>query len=184
MGRFPSEVTLDGDMLHAGKQKVKLIAERNPSDLPWGELGIDIVIESTGIFRTRKQLEQHLTAGCKKVVLTVPAKDEIDFTVVLGVNDKGLKAEHKIVSNASCTTNCLAPMAKVLNENFGIELGVINTIHAYTNDQRLADVPHSDWRRSRAAAENVIPTTTGAARAVGVVLPLSLIHISEPTRPY
>jgi glyceraldehyde 3-phosphate dehydrogenase len=158
-------------MLHAGNQNVKLIAERVPSELPWGELGVDIVIESTGIFRTKEQLEQHLNAGCKKVVLTVPAKDEIDYTVVLGVNDKGLKPEHKIVSNASCTTNCLAPMAKVLNENFGIHLGVINTIHAYTNDQRLADVPHSDWRRSRAAAENVIPTTTGAARAVGVVLP-------------
>jgi glyceraldehyde 3-phosphate dehydrogenase len=119
----------------------------------------------------RSQLESHLDAGAKKVILTVPAKDEIDYTVVIGVNDEGLTPEHRIVSNASCTTNCLAPMAKVLNENFGIELGVINTIHAYTNDQRLADVPHSDWRRSRAAAENVIPTTTGAARAVGVVLP-------------
>ena len=119
----------------------------------------------------REQLESHLDAGAKKVILTVPAKDDIDYTVVIGVNDDGLKPEHRIVSNASCTTNCLAPMAKVLNENFGIELGVINTIHAYTNDQRLADVPHSDWRRSRAAAENVIPTTTGAARAVGVVLP-------------
>ena len=171
MGRFPSEVSLDGDMLKAGQQNVKLIAERVPSELPWGELGVDIVVESTGIFRQREQLEQHLSAGCKKVVLTVPAKDAIDYTVVLGVNDSGLKSEHKIVSNASCTTNCLAPMAKVLNENFGIQLGVINTIHAYTNDQRLADVPHSDWRRSRAAAENVIPTTTGAARAVGVVLP-------------
>ena len=171
MGRFPSEVSLDGDMLKAGQQNVKLIAERVPSELPWGELGVDIVVESTGIFRQREQLEQHLSAGCKKVVLTVPAKDAIDYTVVLGVNDSGLKSEHKIVSNASCTTNCLAPMAKVLNESFGIQLGVINTIHAYTNDQRLADVPHSDWRRSRAAAENVIPTTTGAARAVGVVLP-------------
>lgn len=171
MGRFPSEVLLNGDMLKAGQQNVKLIAERVPSELPWGELGVDIVVESTGIFRQREQLEQHLNAGCKKVVLTVPAKDEIDYTVVLGVNDSGLESEHKIVSNASCTTNCLAPMAKVLNENFGIQLGVINTIHAYTNDQRLADVPHSDWRRSRAAAENVIPTTTGAARAVGVVLP-------------
>ncbi len=119
----------------------------------------------------KSQLESHLSAGAKKVILTVPAKDEIDYTVVLGVNDEGLKPDHRIVSNASCTTNCLAPMAKVLNESFGIELGVINTIHAYTNDQRLADVPHSDWRRSRAAAENVIPTTTGAARAVGVVLP-------------
>ena len=171
MGRFPAEITLDGDILCAGNQTVKLIAERVPSELPWGDLGVDVVIESTGIFRMRSQLESHLDAGAKKVILTVPAKDEIDYTVVIGVNDEGLKPEHRIVSNASCTTNCLAPMVKVLNENFDIELGVINTIHAYTNDQRLADVPHSDWRRSRAAAENVIPTTTGAARAVGVVLP-------------
>ena len=171
MGRFPGHISLDSDILSAGNQKVKLIAERVPEELPWGELGVDIVIESTGIFRMKSQLESHLNAGAKKVILTVPAKDEIDYTVVLGVNDEGLKPEHRIVSNASCTTNCLAPMAKVLNESFGIELGVINTIHAYTNDQRLADVPHSDWRRSRAAAENVIPTTTGAARAVSVVLP-------------
>ena len=171
MGRFPGDISLDSDILSAGDQKVKLIAERVPEQLPWGELGVDIVIESTGIFRMKSQLVSHLNAGAKKVILTVPAKDEIDYTVVLGVNDEGLKPEHRIVSNASCTTNCLAPMAKVLNESFGIELGVINTIHAYTNDQRLADVPHSDWRRSRAAAENVIPTTTGAARAVGVVLP-------------
>ena len=171
MGRFPDEVNLEGDMLKTGGQSVKLIAERDPSSLPWGELGVDIVIESTGIFRQREQLENHLKAGAKRVVLTVPSKDEIDYTVVLGVNDDGLLPEHKIVSNASCTTNCLAPMAKVLNDSFGIEMGVINTIHAYTNDQRLADVPHSDWRRSRAAAENVIPTTTGAARAVGKVLP-------------
>ena len=171
MGRFPGDISLSSDILSAGNQKVKLIAERTPEALPWGELGVDIVIESTGIFRMKSQLESHINAGAKKVILTVPAKDEIDYTVVLGVNDQGLKPEHRIVSNASCTTNCLAPMAKVLNESFGIELGVINTIHAYTNDQRLADVPHSDWRRSRAAAENVIPTTTGAARAVGVVLP-------------
>ena len=171
MGRFPDEVNLEGDMLKTGSQSVKLIAERDPSSLPWGELGVDIVIESTGIFRQRDQLENHITAGAKRVVLTVPSKDEIDYTVVLGVNDDGLLPEHRIVSNASCTTNCLAPMAKVLNDSFGIDMGVINTIHAYTNDQRLADVPHSDWRRSRAAAENVIPTTTGAARAVGKVLP-------------
>ncbi|MGY8781847.1 MAG: type I glyceraldehyde-3-phosphate dehydrogenase [Fidelibacterota bacterium] len=171
MGRFPETVTLEGDILKTESQQVKLIAERDPEALPWGELGVDIVIESTGIFRLKSQLESHLKAGAKRVVLTVPAKDEIDYTVVLGVNDDGLKPEHKIVSNASCTTNCLAPMAKVLNDEFGIELGVINTIHAYTNDQRLADVPHSDWRRSRAAAENVIPTTTGAAKAVGKVLP-------------
>ena len=171
MGRFPGEVTLDGDILKTQNQSVKLLAERDPSSLPWNELGVDIVIESTGIFRQRSQLQNHINAGAKRVVLTVPSKDEIDYTVVLGVNDDGLRPEHKIVSNASCTTNCLAPMAKILNDSFGIQMGVINTIHAYTNDQRLADVPHSDWRRSRAAAENVIPTTTGAARAVGKVLP-------------
>ena len=171
MGRFPGEVTLDGDILKTQNQSVKLLAERDPASLPWDELGVDIVIESTGIFRERKQLQNHIIAGAKRVILTVPSKDEIDYTVVLGVNDDGLRPEHKIVSNASCTTNCLAPMAKILNDSFGIQMGVINTIHAYTNDQRLADVPHSDWRRSRAAAENVIPTTTGAARAVGKVLP-------------
>jgi glyceraldehyde 3-phosphate dehydrogenase len=171
MGRFPGKVALDGDILNAGHQQVRLLSERIPEQLPWGDLGIDVVVESTGIFRQRAQLENHLTAGVKKVILTVPPKDEIDYMVVLGVNDDGLTADHNIISNASCTTNCLAPMAKVLHEAFGIELGVINTIHAYTNDQRLADVPHSDWRRSRAAAENVIPTTTGAARAVGKVLP-------------
>ena len=171
MGRFPGKVALDGDILNAGHQQVRLLSERIPEQLPWGDLGIDVVVESTGIFRQRAQLENHLTAGAKKVILTVPPKDEIDYMVVLGVNDDGLTADHNIISNASCTTNCLAPMAKVLHEAFGIELGVINTIHAYTNDQRLADVPHSDWRRSRAAAENVIPTTTGAARAVGIVLP-------------
>ena len=171
MGRFSESVELNGDILKTESQKVKLIAERDPASLPWSEMDVDVVIESTGIFRQKSQLSMHLNAGAKRVILTVPAKDDIDYTVVLGVNDEGLKPEHKIVSNASCTTNCLAPMAKVLDSEFGIELGVINTIHAYTNDQRLADVPHSDWRRSRAAAENVIPTTTGAARAVGKVLP-------------
>ena len=171
MGRFSESVKLSGDILKTESQKVKLIAERDPASLPWSEMGVDVVIESTGIFRQKSQLSMHLSAGAKRVILTVPAKDDIDYTVVLGVNDEGLKPEHRIVSNASCTTNCLAPMAKVLDSEFGIELGVINTIHAYTNDQRLADVPHSDWRRSRAAAENVIPTTTGAARAVGKVLP-------------
>ena len=171
MGRFSESVELNGDILKTESQKVKLIAERDPASLPWSEMDVDVVIESTGIFRQKSQLSMHLSAGAKRVILTVPAKDDIDYTVVLGVNDEGLKPEHRIVSNASCTTNCLAPMAKVLDSEFGIELGVINTIHAYTNDQRLADVPHSDWRRSRAAAENVIPTTTGAARAVGKVLP-------------
>ena len=171
MGRFKDTVSLDGDILKTSTNEVKLTAERDPSQLPWKNLDVDVVIESTGIFRQRSQLEQHLDSGAKQVILTVPSKDEIDYTLVIGVNEDSLTKDHKIVSNASCTTNCLAPMAKILNDAFGIEYGVINTIHAYTNDQRLADVPHSDWRRSRAAAENIIPTTTGAARAVGKVLP-------------
>ena len=171
MGRLKDTVTVQNGILKTSNHSVKMLNEPNPASLPWTELGVDVVIEATGVFRTREQLQSHLDAGAGKVILTVPAKDEIDYTLVIGVNEDGLTSEHKIVSNASCTTNCLAPMAKVLNDAFGIEYGVINTIHAYTNDQRLADVPHSDWRRSRAAAENIIPTTTGAARAVGVVLP-------------
>ena len=171
MGRLKDTVTVQNGILKTSNHSVKMLNEPNPAALPWTELGVDVVIEATGVFRTREQLQSHLDAGAEKVILTVPAKDEIDYTLVIGVNEDGLRPEHKIVSNASCTTNCLAPMAKVLNDAFGIEYGVINTIHAYTNDQRLADVPHSDWRRSRAAAENIIPTTTGAARAVGVVLP-------------
>ncbi|MBT4034067.1 MAG: type I glyceraldehyde-3-phosphate dehydrogenase [Candidatus Marinimicrobia bacterium] len=172
MGGFgDSSVRLEGDVLQTANDSVKMISERNPADLPWKELDIDVVIEATGVFRTKEALTQHLTAGAKRVILTVPSKDDVDYTVVLGVNEDGLKPEHRIVSNASCTTNCLAPMAKVLNDAFGIVEGVMTTTHAYTNDQRLADVPHSDWRRSRAAAENIIPTTTGAARAVGKVLP-------------
>ncbi|EAQ96979.1 type I glyceraldehyde-3-phosphate dehydrogenase [Congregibacter litoralis] len=171
MGPFPHDLSLEDDHLVTPKGRVQMLSERDPGALPWGKLGIDAVVESTGVFRTRAQLQQHLDAGAGRVVLTVPAKDEIDYTVVLGVNEEGLKDSHHIVSNASCTTNCLAPMARVLHEEFGILEGVINTVHAYTNDQRLADVPHSDWRRSRAAAENIIPTSTGAAKAVGVVLP-------------
>jgi glyceraldehyde 3-phosphate dehydrogenase len=171
MGPFGKSLSLEGDEFVTPKGRVKLLCERNPADLPWGELGIDAVVESTGVFRARAQLQQHLDAGAGRVVLTVPAKDPVDYTVVLGVNDDGLLPEHRIVSNASCTTNCLAPMASVLHQEFGISEGVINTVHAYTNDQRLADVPHSDWRRSRAAAENIIPTSTGAAKAVGEVLP-------------
>ena len=171
MGPFNDLVEIKGDVLNTSHNAVKMLAEKDPNQLPWREMDVDVVIESTGIFRTKNQLEQHLSAGAKKVILTVPSKDEIDYTLVIGVNDGGLTDEHKIISNASCTTNCLAPIAKILNDNYGIEYGVINTIHAYTNDQRLADVPHSDWRRSRAAAENIIPTTTGAARAVGKVLP-------------
>ena len=171
MGPFKDSVSLDGDIMKTSNNQIKMVAEREPSLLPWKEMAVDVVIESTGIFREKLQLQQHINAGAKRVILTVPSKDEIDYTLVIGVNDDGLTADHKIISNASCTTNCLAPMAKILNDSFGIENGVINTIHAYTNDQRLADVPHSDWRRSRAAAENIIPTTTGAARAVGKVLP-------------
>lgn len=171
MGRFKDIVVVRDGILNTSNHKVKMLSERNPADLPWADLGVGVVIESTGVFRTRNQLQAHLDAGASRVILTVPAKDDIDYTVVIGVNEDGLTNEHKIVSNASCTTNCLAPMAKILNDAFGIEYGVINTIHAYTNDQRLADVPHSDWRRSRAAAKNIIPTTTGAARAVGMVLP-------------
>ena len=171
MGPFGKSLSLEDGHFVTSKGRVKLLSERNPADLPWAELGIDAVVEATGVFRKREQLEQHLTAGAKRVILTVPAAEPIDYTVVLGVNEDGLRPEHQIISNASCTTNCLAPMARVLNEEFGIVEGVINTVHAYTNDQRLADVPHSDWRRSRAAAENIIPTSTGAAKAVGEVLP-------------
>jgi len=171
MGLFPDKVEVEGDILRTSRQTVRMTAIADPSKLPWSTLGVDYVIEATGRFRKRADLEQHLQAGADKVVLTVPAKDEIDFTVVLGVNDGDLRPEHRIVSNASCTTNCLAPVAMVLHESFGIVRGVMTTVHAYTNDQRLADVPHTDWRRSRAAAENIIPTTTGAARAVGKVLP-------------
>jgi glyceraldehyde 3-phosphate dehydrogenase len=164
-------VNIEKDILHTDNESVQMLSERDPAKLPWEDLKIDIVIESTGVFRTCSALETHIKAGAKKVILTVPAKDEIDNTVVIGVNEDTLKKEHRIVSNASCTTNCLAPMAKILDEAFGIKQGVMNTVHAYTNDQRLADVPHSDLRRSRAAAENIIPTSTGAARAVGMVLP-------------
>ncbi len=150
---------------------IALLDCEDPYNLPWAELEVDVAIESTGVFRAREQVARHLTAGATRAILTVPSKDEIDYTVVLGVNEDGLQPEHKIISNASCTTNCLAPMAKVLNDSFGIVEGLMNTVHAYTNDQRLADVPHEDWRRSRAAAENIIPTSTGAAKAVGEVLP-------------
>ena len=171
MGRFEGGVSVaDGELATPGG-KARLFKERDPSDLPWGDLAVDAVVESTGVFRAREQLALHLAAGARRVVLTVPAKDAISHTVVMGVNEDGLRPEHDLISNASCTTNCLAPVAKVLQDEFGIREGVINTVHAYTNDQSLADVPHSDWRRSRAAAENIIPTSTGAAKAVGEVLP-------------
>ncbi|TFH00242.1 MAG: type I glyceraldehyde-3-phosphate dehydrogenase [Calditrichales bacterium] len=170
-GRYPEKVAYEGEYLVAGNRKVKVLAEKDPAQLPWKELGVDIVVESTGVFRKRSQLENHLNQGAKKVVLTVPSKDEIDNTIVFGVNENELKSSDRIVSNASCTTNCLAPVAKVLNDSFGLVRGVMTTIHGYTNDQRLLDLPHSDLRRARAAALSMIPTTTGAARAVGKVIP-------------
>ncbi len=171
MGRFAGSVRVDGTTLLAGKQKSQMLAVPDPAQLPWKQLEIDMVVESTGRFTKRAALEPQLAAGAKRIILTVPAKDEIDNTVVVGVNDATLEAGQRIISNASCTTNCLAPIAKVLHEKFGIVKGMMTTVHAYTNDQRLADVPHTDFRRARAAAANIIPTTTGAARAVGKVLP-------------
>jgi glyceraldehyde 3-phosphate dehydrogenase len=171
MSNFYSEAHIEGDYLVTPEEKVLMLSQSDMALLPWKELDIDVVVEATGVFRKRSQLEGHLQAGAKRVILTVPSKDEIDFTVVIGVNDDGLKPEHRIVSNASCTTNCLAPVAKVLNDAFGIIDGLMTTTHAYTNDQRLADVPHKDWRRGRAAAENIVLTTTGAAKAVGKVIP-------------
>jgi glyceraldehyde 3-phosphate dehydrogenase len=168
---FPKEVTADDDFMYVDGHKITMTAERDPAQIPWGRLGVDIVVESTGVFTRKEQLQKHIQGGAKKVILTVPASDEIDATIVIGVNDDTLKPEHRLVSNASCTTNCLAPIAKILHERFGIEEGFVTTVHAYTNDQRLADVPHKDFRRSRAAAQNIIPTTTGAARAVGKVMP-------------
>ncbi len=171
MGTFDKEVRYDDTNIYVDGRSIQRTQIRNPRELPWKELGIDVVVEATGIFRSREQLNAHLEAGAKRVLLTVPPKDEIDAMVVIGVNDDILREEHRIVSNASCTTNCLAPISKVLDDAFGIVNGIMTTVHAYTNDQRLADVPHTDFRRSRAAAENIIPTTTGAARAVGKVLP-------------
>lgn len=171
MGRFPGKVSIEDSEMVTPRSRARMLQERDPMQLPWKELEVDVVVESTGVFRSKAQVSMHLEAGAGRALLTVPAKDEIDYTVVMGVNEEGLAPEHRIVSNASCTTNCLAPVAKVLHDAFGIREGIINTVHAYTNDQSLADVPHSDWRRSRAAAENIIPTSTGAAKAVGEVLP-------------
>ncbi len=170
-GKYPGEVYAEGDYIVVDGQKIKVTAEKDPANLKWGELGVDVVIESTGVFRTRELCMKHIEAGAKKVILTVPPKGEVDATVVLGVNDHILTGNEKIVSNASCTTNCLAPMVKVLNDNFGIEKGLMVTVHSYTNDQRLLDLPHKDLRRARAAATSIIPTTTGAAIAVGKVIP-------------
>ncbi|MFI8964720.1 type I glyceraldehyde-3-phosphate dehydrogenase [Streptomyces sp. NPDC053493] len=171
LGRLKAEVSHTADTITVDGHTIKVLSERNPADLPWGELGVDIVIESTGIFTKREDAAKHLAGGAKKVLISAPAKDE-DITIVMGVNqDKYDPAQHDVISNASCTTNCVAPMAKVLDENFGIVRGLMTTVHAYTNDQRILDFPHKDLRRARAAAENIIPTTTGAAKATALVLP-------------
>ena len=169
-GRFPGEIRVDGEYIVVNGVKVRISAEKDLTQLPWKN-NVDIVLESTGVFRRREQLEKHLANGARKVVLSAPAKDALDATVVMGVNEHVLTGNEKILSNASCTTNCLAPMVKVLNDRFGVEKGFMCTIHAYTNDQRILDLPHSDLRRARSAAVNSIPTTTGAAKAVGLVIP-------------
>jgi len=174
--RFPGTVAHDDKSLIVDGKPIRIFDVRNPAELPWGDLGVDVVVESTGVFTSRAAngragYDSHLQAGAKKVVLSAPAKDEPDLTMVLGVNDSALNSEMKCISNASCTTNCLAPIAKVLDDSFGIERGLMTTIHAYTNDQRVQDMPHSDPYRARSAAQNIIPTTTGAAKAVGLVLP-------------
>ena len=170
-GRFKGEVKAKEKSIVVNGKEVEILSIKDPSQLPWKKEGARVVIESTGVFREREKIALHLKAGAEKVILTVPAKDEIDNMIVLGVNDKALKDSDKIVSNASCTTNCLAPMVKILNDTFGIEKGLMTTIHAYTNDQCILDLPHKDLRRARAAAENIIPTTTGAAKAVGKIIP-------------
>ncbi len=171
MGILDRKVRVAGDKLIVDDRTIQLTSIKDPAELPWKEMDVDVVVESTGIFRDSESLNKHLDAGAKKVLLTVPPKDDIDATIVLGVNDGDLKPEDKIVSNASCTTNCLAPIAKVLDDNFGIISGLMTTVHAYTNDQALAETTHSDFRRGRSATQNIIPTSTGAAKAVGMVLP-------------
>jgi glyceraldehyde 3-phosphate dehydrogenase len=171
LGNFDGEVEVSGGSLKVNGKELKGLAERDPANLPWGDLGVDIAIESTGFFTDRASAQKHLDAGAKKVVISAPATDP-DITIVLGVNDDAYDQEqHSIISNASCTTNCVAPMAKVLDDTFGIEQGFMTTIHAYTNDQQILDLPHKDLRRARAAAINLIPTSTGAAKAIGLVLP-------------
>ena len=170
-GRFDGTIEQTSDGFKVNGRSVRVFTEKDPSKLPWKALGVDVVVESTGVFRKKEQVAMHLAAGAKKAILTVPSKDPVDRTIVLGVNDAMLKAEDKIVSNASCTTNCLAPIAKVLNDNFKILHGLMTTIHAYTNDQRILDLAHEDPRRARSAAINIIPTSTGAAKAIGEVIP-------------
>ena len=171
--RFPGTVQVEGEYLIVNGQRIKVYAEKDPTNLPWKELGVDVVVESTGRFKNREAMSKHIQAGAKKVILTVPADkaEDVDATIVLGVNEHMIKPELTFVSNASCTTNCLAPVAKVLNDAFGIKRGLMNTIHSYTNDQIILDSPHKDLRRARAAAVSIIPTSTGAAKAVGLVVP-------------
>ncbi|MEG1762569.1 MAG: type I glyceraldehyde-3-phosphate dehydrogenase [Bacteroidales bacterium] len=171
--RFDGTVEVEGDSLVINGKKIRVYAERDPANLPWKELGVDVVIESTGIFRNREKMGKHIQAGAKKVILTVPADNatDVDATIVLGVNEEKITKDLVFISNASCTTNCLAPVAKVLNDAFGIKRGLMNTIHSYTNDQIILDAPHKDLRRARAAAVSIIPTSTGAAKAVGLVVP-------------
>jgi glyceraldehyde 3-phosphate dehydrogenase len=170
-GTLSEDVTVDGEYLVVGGKKVKVIAERDPAQLGWGELGVEVVVESTGRFTNREDAAKHLEAGAKKVIISAPASNE-DITIVMGVNEDKYDANnHHVLSNASCTTNCLAPFAKVLNDTFGIKRGMMTTVHSYTNDQQILDLPHKDYRRARAAAENMIPTSTGAAKAVSLVLP-------------
>ncbi len=170
-GPFPLPVGVDGDHLVVAGDRIKVCAERDPSKLPWGRLGVDIVLECTGLFTTKEKAGMHLTAGAKKVIISAPGGKDVDATIVYGVNHKTLKASHTVISNASCTTNCLAPIAKVVHETVGLVRGIMTTVHAYTNDQVLTDVYHSDLRRARSATQNMIPTKTGAAAAVGLVLP-------------
>lgn len=184
-GRFQGEATLEGDSMVVNGKKIRVCAEKDPAALPWKELGVDIVIESTGIFTSKEKAGKHLEAGAKKVIISAPAENP-DITVVLGVNDDKLTKEHNIISNASCTTNCLAPVVKILLQNFGVKRGLMTTIHSYTNDQRVLDLVHKDPRRARAAAINMIPTSTGAAKAIGLVLPelkgkLDGISVRVPT---
>jgi len=172
-GKFNGTVTSEDNYLIVNNNRIRVYAEKDPALLPWKDLGVDVVVESTGVFRNRQKLEKHLQAGAKKVILSVPAdtKEDVDATIVLGVNNSKLTKDMKLISNASCTTNCLAPIAKVLNDNFGIVKGLMNTIHSYTNDQVILDFPHKDLRRARAAAVSIIPTKTGAAKAIGLVIP-------------
>ena len=170
-GRYPGTVTVDDDHLVIDGDRFRVFSERDPANLPWGDLGCDVVIESTGVFRTREKAALHLQGGARKVIISAPAKGDVDRTVVLGVNDDELTGDEEVISNASCTTNCLAPMVKILDDAFGVERGFMTTVHAYTSDQNLQDGPHRDLRRARAAALSIIPTTTGAAKAVGLVLP-------------